>query len=206
MIKISQYYYSANPHVKHRIRHWTFDLLGNRLNFVTDNGVFSKFTVDYGSRVLVNHVSIKNLPAGKILDLGCGYGPIGISLAKKNPERNFVMSDVNNLALKLSRQNVRLNHLANVRVLNSNVYEKLASAHFAGIVTNPPIRAGKAIVMAILKGAVRHLLPNGQLNAVVRRKQGEPSAKRAMQKTFGNCQIVKRDKGYYVLRSVKRDA
>ncbi|XIF20487.1 MAG: class I SAM-dependent methyltransferase [Acetilactobacillus jinshanensis] len=200
---MAEYYYSKNPHVHHQVRRWTFKLLGNVLHFMSDNGVFSKYTVDYGSRVIIKYTNVDEMPKGAVLDLGCGYGPIGIALAKAHPDRNFVLTDVNNLALKLARKNVKLNHLSNVPVGSSNVYDNI-DQKFAGIVTNPPIRAGKKIVMAMLTGAQHYLVPNGTLTAVVRRKQGEPSAKRAMTKTYGNCQIVKRDKGYYVLKSVYR--
>ena len=201
---MTEYYYSKNPQVHHRIRRWQFNLLGNRLTFVSDNGVFSKSTVDYGSRVLIKYADVTDLPAGDVLDLGCGYGPIGIALAKKYPTRHYVLTDVNNLALSLAQKNATVNHLSNVTVFSSDRYENI-NQKFAGIVTNPPIRAGKKVVMSILKGAADYLVPNGSLTAVVRRKQGEPSAKRAMTKTYGNCRIVKRDKGYYVLKSVLRD-
>lgn len=165
--------------------------------------MFSKYTVDYGSRVIIKYTDVNKMPQGDILDLGCGYGPIGIALAKANPDRKFLLTDVNNLALDLARKNVKLNHLNNVKVASSDIYQNI-DQKFAGIVTNPPIRAGKKVVMTILTKAKDHLLPNGTLTAVVRRKQGEPSAKRAMTKTYGNCQIVKRDKGYYILESIFR--
>lgn len=200
---MAEYYYSKNPHVHHQIRKWTFKLLGNDLQFESDNGVFSKYTVGYGSRVIIKYTDVNKMPQGDILDLGCGYGPIGIALAKANPDRKFLLTDVNNLALDLARKNVKLNHLNNVKVASSDIYQNI-DQKFAGIVTNPPIRAGKKVVMTILTKAKDHLLPNGTLTAVVRRKQGEPSAKRAMTKTYGNCQIVKRDKGYYILESIFR--
>lgn len=201
---MTEYYYSKNPQVHHHLRRLSLTALGNRLQFITDNGVFSKASIDYGSRVIIDHTNVNEMPAGPILDLGCGYGPIGITLAKRYPERHWVLTDVNRLALKLARKNAGLNHVKNVRIFGSDIYSRI-NRHFAGIVTNPPIRAGKKVVMSILQGADHYLLPNGTLTAVIRRKQGEPSAKRAMQATFGNCRIVKRDKGYYVLKSVKKE-
>ena len=199
---MTEYYYSKNPHVRHQIRHWTFRLLDHQFKFVTDNGVFSKSTVDYGSRVIINNVRTDDFPAGELLDLGCGYGPIGLALAKRMPNRQVVMSDVNNLALKLCRRNAELNHVSNVKIINSNIYDQI-DQQFAGIVTNPPIRAGKKTVMEILLGARQHLISGGVLTTVIRKKQGEPSARRALEKTYGNCRILKRDKGYYVLESLK---
>ena len=201
---MTEYYYSKNPQVRHHLRRLSFSALGLRLQFITDNGVFSKSAVDHGSQVIINYAPVGEMPDGMILDLGCGYGPIGITLAKYYPQRRFLLTDVNNLALKLAKKNAHINRVTNVRIFSSDVYSKI-NQHLAGIITNPPIRAGKKVVMTILKKADHYLLPNGILTAVVRRKQGEPSAKRAMKNTFGNCQIIKRDKGYYVLKSVKKE-
>ncbi|AYF92893.1 class I SAM-dependent methyltransferase [Apilactobacillus bombintestini] len=198
---MNEFYYTPNPHVVHELHTWNFDLLGNTLTFTTDNGVFSKRTVDFGSKTLVENVNFDKIPAGDILDLGCGYGPMGISLAKVHPDRNFEMVDVNNLALSLAKNNAEQNHVSNVNIHNSDVYENVENK-FAAIVTNPPVRAGKKIVDAMISGATQHLVENGTLTVVLQKKQGAPSAKKLMKSLFGNCEIIKKNKGYYILESV----
>jgi 16S rRNA (guanine1207-N2)-methyltransferase len=199
---MNEFYYTPNPHVVHELHTWNFTLLGNQLIFTTDNGVFSKRTVDFGSRVLIENVNIAKMPGGNILDLGCGYGPIGLALAKANPNRKFEMVDVNNLALSLAQKNATQNQIENVKIYNSDIYNDI-NTKFAGIITNPPVRAGKKVVDAMISGAIQHLIVGGTLTVVLQKKQGAPSAKKLMQSLFGNCEIIKKDKGYYILESMK---
>ncbi|UQS85052.1 class I SAM-dependent methyltransferase [Apilactobacillus apisilvae] len=200
---MNEYYYTPNPDVVHELHTWNYELLGNDLTFTTDNGVFSKRTVDYGSSVLVKNINFDKIPSGNILDLGCGYGPMAIALAKKYPNRNFEMVDVNNLALSLAKKNSEQNDVKNVKIHNSNIYENVQDK-FAAILTNPPVRAGKKVVDGMISGAINHLLPNGTLTVVLQKKQGAPSAKKLMKSLFGNCEIIRKDKGYYILESVFR--
>ncbi len=202
MMTEQQHYYTENPDVAHNPIKWNFDLVGRKFIFTSDNGVFSKHTVDYGSRVLINNVNLDNLPEGPILDLGTGYGPIGLSIATLVPDRNVEMVDVNLRALELAQQNAQANQISNVKIHQSDIYDQVDSK-FAAIVTNPPVRAGKKVVDEMIAKADEHLLTNGTLTVVLQKKQGAPSAKRLMEKTFGNCQIIKRDKGYYILQSTK---
>ena len=199
---MTDYYYSKNPEVEHAEKNWTFELRGFNFKFTTDNGVFSKNTVDYGSRALLDAVDLSETPAGPILDMGCGYGPIGMTLAKLAPERQIDMVDVNERALVLAQKNCDLNQIQNVAIFESAEYQNV-TAQYAAILTNPPIRAGKTVVQNILKGAYDHLLPDGELDVVIQKKQGAPSAKQLMADTFGNVQIIHKDKGYYILQSIK---
>lgn len=195
-----QYYYSKHPDAPHQVRRHDTTLNGFNFQFLTDNGVFSKRGIDYGSIALLKQVSFGQVPQGPVLDLGCGYGPIGLTLAQMAPQRLVWLSDVNERALKLTQKNADLNHIKNVKILSSSIYDQI-DEKFAMIATNPPIRAGKKVVMTMLIDAAQHLVSGGVLYTVVRRKQGEPSAFKAMKKTYGNCQILKRDKGYYILMS-----
>lgn len=198
---MNEFYYTPNPNVVHELHTWNFNLLGNNLTFTTDNGVFSKRTVDFGSKTLVENVNMAKIPNGNVLDLGCGYGPMAIALAKHHPDRLFEMVDVNNLALELAVKNAEQNHVSNVKIHNSNIYETVEDK-FAAIITNPPVRAGKDVVDGMIEGAVSHLVPNGTLTVVLQKKQGAPSAKKLMTSLFGNCEIIKKNKGYYILESV----
>lgn len=170
---------------------------------MTDNGVFSKRAVDFGSRTLIESFTDQNLPDGDWLDLGCGYGPIGLALAKTIGAQRIVdMVDVNELAMALARENAQLNHIENVNIFASDGYENITK-QYASIVTNPPVRAGKNVVDNFITTAKEHLISTGTLWVVLQKKQGAPSAKKLMNEVFGNCNVVKRDKGYYILCSTK---
>lgn len=168
--------------------------------FTSDNGVFSKNMIDYGSRVLLDGL-IKN-DEKSLLDVGCGYGTFGICLKKVYPELKVDMVDVNDRALSLAKLNATANHV-DVSVFKSSVYENVHDTYDM-IVSNPPVRAGKEVVTAILTGAYEHLNQNGSLWIILQKKQGAPSAKKNMIEVFDNCDVIKRDKGYYLLRSFKR--
>lgn len=200
---MENYYYSKNPEVVHEEKKWDFDILGNKINFVTDNGVFSKTTVDYGSRALLDNVKIESMQEGRVLDLGCGYGPIGLGIAKKNSKLIVDMVDVNELALSLAKKNAELNEIENVNIWESSVYGKVERTDYSLIVSNPPIRAGKKIVTQILAEAINHLSVGGRLVIVIQKKQGAPSAKKTMEEAFNNCEVIARDKGYFILESIK---
>ncbi|MCZ2491757.1 class I SAM-dependent methyltransferase [Dellaglioa carnosa] len=200
---MTNYYFTKNPDVIHNEKEWTFELLNNEFKFTTDNGVFSKKTVDFGSRVLLNAFAQQEIIAGNILDVGCGYGPIGLAIAKDQPERQIDMTDVNELALELAKKNAGINKITNVSIFESAAYDNVTKTDYATIVTNPPIRAGKNVVHDILSGAFDHLKVGGQLFAVLQKKQGAGSAQKKMTDVFGNCEIILKDKGYYILMSVK---
>lgn len=199
---MNQHYYSQEPTSEHQEETWHFDLLGETFLFTTDNGVFSKKTVDFGSRVLLNHFSEDSLPEGPILDVGCGYGAIGLPIAKVT-NRMVEMVDINQRAVELAKKNAQSNHIENVQIHQSNLYEDLDLKKYAAIVSNPPIRAGKKVVHEILEKAYDLLLDEGTLTVVIQKKQGAPSAEKKMLEVFGNAAIVAKEKGYYILVSYK---
>lgn len=193
-------YFENDPDLEHELKKFDFTLRKHNLNFISDSGVFSRQTIDYGSRVLIEAVDFSNIPAGNILDVGCGYGPIGLALAKEQKTRQTTMVDVNLRALKLAKQNAADNNIDNVEIFESDVYQNVSNK-YALIVSNPPVRAGKNVVTAILAESKDYLEPNGELWIVLQKKQGAPSAKKLIDKTFGNVEVVTRDKGYYILKS-----
>ncbi|MDR3190372.1 MAG: class I SAM-dependent methyltransferase [Lactobacillaceae bacterium] len=199
---MAEHYYTQNPTTTHDEHTWTFPLFDQTFKFTTDAGVFSKQTVDFGTRVMLNAFDQTKIPAGKILDLGAGYGPVSISLAQQMPDREFVAAEINERALALTMRNAQQNGVANqITGVQSDRYANVPDK-FAAILTNPPVRAGKEVVTAMLAEAVDHLLPGGTLTVVLQKKQGAPSAKKLMAETFGNVAVIAKDKGYYILESV----
>lgn len=200
------HYYTNDPDLAHDEHSFSFELGGHSLRFTSDNGVFSKHTIDFGSRVLIaTALAQPKLTTGAILDLGCGYGPIGISVAKALPERQVTMSDVNERALALAERNAAENGVSEqVHIVESSVYDQI-EGKFGVILTNPPVRAGKSIVSAMLSGAREHLLPGGEIFVVLQKKQGAPSAKKLLASTFGSAEVLKKDGGYYILHAVMEE-
>jgi 16S rRNA (guanine1207-N2)-methyltransferase len=198
---MSEHYYTQRPQIASDKRIHETMLRGHKLRFATDAGVFSKTGIDYGSRVLIEAMDIP--PGARVLDVGCGYGPIGISASLLNRSGTVTMIDVNERAVLLAKENAALNGAGNVQVLQSDVYEAVRGQQFDVIVTNPPIRAGKAVVHLILEEAFQLLAPGGAIWVVIQKKQGAPSAAAKLEEVFGNCKEVTKDKGYRILKAVK---
>ena len=195
---MSKMYYAENPDAAHDIHELRVDLLGEKMTFLTDAGVFSKKMVDFGSQLLLKCLEVNQ--GETVLDVGCGYGPLGLSLAKAYGVQS-TMVDINNRALDLARQNAERNKVA-ATIFQSNIYEQVEGT-FDHVISNPPIRAGKQVVHEIIEKSKDFLETGGDLTIVIQKKQGAPSAKSKMEEVFDNCEIVKKDKGYYILRSVK---
>ena len=195
---MSKMYYAENPDAAHDIHELRVDLLGEKMTFLTDAGVFSKKMIDFGSQLLLKCLEVNQ--GETVLDVGCGYGPLGLSLAKAYGVQ-ATMVDINNRALDLARQNAERNKVE-ATIFQSNIYEQV-EGHFDHVISNPPIRAGKQVVHEIIEKSKDFLEIGGDLTIVIQKKQGAPSAKSKMEEVFGNCEIVKKDKGYYILRSVK---
>ena len=191
-------YYAENPDAAHDIHELRVNLLGEKMTFLTDAGVFSKKMVDFGSQLLLKCLEVDQ--GETVLDVGCGYGPLGLSLAKAYGVQ-ATMVDINNRALDLARQNAERNKVE-ATIFQSNIYEQVEDK-FDHVISNPPIRAGKQVVHEIIEKSQDFLETGGDLTIVIQKKQGAPSAKSKMEEVFGNCEIVKKDKGYYILRSVK---
>lgn len=190
-------YFSQSPDVDSNPQTWSYQLRGQTFAFTTDNGVFSKNEVDFGSRVLIETFRPPDLD-GPILDLGCGYGPISISLAAAFPERTVIGVDVNKRALKLAEKNAKQNKIANVSFKESDILSNVTDRSFAAILTNPPIRAGKQVVHKMFEEAKKALLPNGELWVVIQKKQGAPSAKKKLMALFKEVEVVTKEKGYFI--------
>ncbi|WP_455682594.1 class I SAM-dependent methyltransferase [Thomasclavelia sp.] len=196
-----KHYYTNNEDLESSPEQFIYRYQEKELTFISDNGVFSKKMIDYGSRVLLDTIKIDNSKKS-LLDVGCGYGTFGVSLKSAYPFLKVEMVDVNERAINLTKKNLQINNL-NAEVYISNIYDNV-SGKYDLIVTNPPIRAGKEIVTKILIEAKDHLNYNGEIWVVIQKKQGAPSAKKNLEKVFGNVTIEKKDKGYYILKAVNQ--
>ena len=199
-MKNYHYYSHDQSDLKSEEKMFDYHFEGEVFHFITDNGVFSKNIVDFGSMSLLKHFQPNDLPLD-ILDVGCGYGSIGIIVSKKFNKR-VEMIDVNERAIGLAQKNIELNHVNAISYF-SDIYSNVGPKKFASILSNPPIRAGKDVVFKIYEGAYEHLEINGELWVVIQKKQGAPSSKEHLEEIFGNCEIVKREKGYFILKSRK---
>lgn len=195
-----KHYFTDNTDLKSEQTQFIFRFNKYDLLFTSDNGVFSKSMIDYGSRVLLENIIIDNEKT--LLDVGCGYGTFGICLNKVYSQLEVDMVDVNDRALELAKLNAKNNNI-NANIYKSYIYDNVDKSYDV-IVTNPPVRAGKEVVTKILVEAYDHLNVNGSIWVILQKKQGAPSAKKKLEEVFGNCEVIKRDKGYYLLCSKKR--
>ena len=195
------HYFTDKPQTPHDEKLLTTTLRGQEFSFYTDSGVFSKDAVDFGSRTLIETMVIPDGAA--VLDMGCGWGPVGITAARINPSGTVLLVDVNTRALELAQRNIIINNAPNATTLASDLYAKLEAKKFDIILTNPPIRAGKSVVHTIFSGAVEHLNPGGSLWVVIQKKQGAPSAEKRLRELFNQVHIRARNKGYYIFEAVK---
>ena len=194
--------YFSNESLPSEMKTFEISILGVHLNLSSDNGVFSKKGLDYGTRILLENLPLREIRA-PILDVGCGYGPIGLAISKKL-QVPVDMIDVNKRALHLAKMNARKNELNLVNIFESNCYEAIEeTVMYETIITNPPIRAGKKIVYEIVMGARFHLAEDGNLFIVVRKEQGAKSMLRDLE-AYYIPEILTRDKGYYVIRCKKK--
>lgn len=198
---MSEHYYTHRPSTEHEERAVHATLRGMDFSFITDAGVFSRERVDFGSQLLIEAMRFE--PTATILDLGCGYGPIGAVAARLAPQGYVYMVDVNERAVSLARRNLRANRIRNAEARVGDGLEPVRGIAFDVILTNPPLRAGKAVVHRLIDEAYDALVPGGSLWVVVQNKQGAPSMKRKLQELFGSVTDVARKAGYHVFQATR---
>lgn len=180
--------------IKYTINSYYFEL-------TSDIGVFSKNELDPGSELLIK-TAIKEGVKGELLDVGCGYGPIGITLSKICDLDKVDFIDVNLRALNLTKENAIKYKVKNFNVFESNGFENVKDL-YDYILINPPIRAGKEVIFKMFEDSIKYLKKDGILMIVIRKDQGAPSAKKKLDEIFGNCETLDREKGYHILVSKK---
>jgi len=163
-------------------------------NFTTDNGVFSKKGLDFGTRSLLENLEIDKIN-GNVLDFGCGYGPIGIYLATRTKAK-VDMIDINLRSINLAKKNAHINNV-NVNIFESNIYENIKEK-YDFIISNPPIRVGKIVLYQILFEAKKHLKENGELWIVINKDQGAKSVLKDLEKEY-SVRLINKNKGFYII-------
>jgi len=197
---MSNQYFENNPNLIHDLHTIEYYFKGSTIYFLSDNGVFSKDKIDFGTSLLLQ--SLPQFVEQKILDVGCGIGVIGITVAIKNPTSKIDMVDINKNTIKLSSENIVKNKVENARAFESNTYEKIVEKYDT-IISNPPIRAGKKVVHDIVLNAIDYLNSNGSIFVVIQEKQGANSLIKAMMNCYENVEIINKNKGYFIIKGTK---
>jgi len=203
-VKPLEHYFTNNENLKSELKKLSYSWDNYVFSFLSDNGVFSKEKIDYGSKFLLEtYLRNSNLTVTNFLDVGCGYGFIGIVLSKVLNSCGDLI-DVNKRALHLTKRNIELNKV-DCRAFVSESYNNVADKYDL-IITNPPIRAGKKVLLDILGGSKDHLKPNGECWFVMRKDHGV----KTMIKTLENdyfCEVIDKSKGFYVIKmKIKENA
>lgn len=191
------HYFTPLPQSQHKPARLSFSYRGHGLVFDTDSGVFSRLQVDRGSALLLE--ALPQALEGRVLDMGCGYGAMGLSVAKACPACSLTLADINERAVALARQNAAANGV-HVTALVSDGFTALQGQLFDSILLNPPIRAGKQVIYRLFAEAARCLAPGGALWLVIRKQQGAPSALEHLRSLFAQVQPVEKKSGYWILR------
>ncbi len=197
-----QHYFIDKEHLDSDFFEFNDKLLDYELCFRSCDSIFSKNKIDDGTRALVEAIDKKSSLSGHGLDVGCGLGVIAISLIKRFGV-TFDMIDINATAVKLSKENLMKNNVQHsAKVWVSDGFEKVDDI-YDFIVTNPPIKTGKQLLFQLMQDSYDHLKSGGQLILVIRKDHGMESLKKHLTSVFSNCEIMDRNKGYYILKCVK---
>jgi ribosomal protein L11 methyltransferase (prmA) len=199
------HYFSEVQDVKSVKKIINYEIKNEKFEFLTDNGVFSKTKVDFGTDVMLRTFLNENKKLGniRILDIGCGYGVVSVVLKRFFRKARILSTDVNERALELTRENIQKNNRTDdFEVRKSFVFDNI-SENFDMILSNPPIRAGKQVIFEIYEKSFFHLNKNGKFYCVIQTKHGAKSTKKKLEELFGNCTTLVIEAGYRIFRCVK---
>jgi 16S rRNA (guanine1207-N2)-methyltransferase len=200
--KKTEHYFTAHPKSKPKYGIIRTNLRGRSFEFLTSSGVFSKRRVDLGTRLLVASMILPE--EGYVLDVGCGYGAVGVAAAAFSPNLRVFMVDVNTRAVWLAGENIKLNGVRNAEVRRGYLYEPVKELSFNCVLSNPPVSAGMETVEAIIVEAPKHMADKALFQMVVRSKIGGKRLRITLEEAFGNVEILARKSGYRVLVSEKQ--
>ena len=193
----TNHYFTSSPRSEEHFGLVRTTLCGRNFEFLTASSVFSKRRVDLGTRLLIESMVLPR--EGFVLDIGCGYGVVGIVAASLNPKLRVVMTDVNMRAVRLARRNVELNKVASAEVRYGSFFEPVEGLVFNCVLSNPPVSAGMETVKAIVKGVPQVLADKGAFQMVIRSKIGSKALPAVFEETFGNVRVLARGSGFRVL-------
>lgn len=199
-----QHYFIDKSHKPEDFFKYKTTFLDKTFTFNSCDSVFSKNEADFGSLTLIKAV-LNNFDDfdGEILDMCCGIGVIGLILADNLKSSKFDLCDINSTAVELAKKNSIENNIQNInQVFVSNMFENVKKQYDI-VVSNPPIKTGKKILFDFAEQSINHIKPNGSLIVVIKKNLGEESLKKKLTEIYGNCEVIKRDKGYYILLSKK---
>ena len=188
------HYFSPHPRGRGGRRTLSVILRGRQVKLTTEAGVFSRRRVDSGTRLLIEKMEIN--PADRVLDLGCGYGVVGLVAAGLATQGRVTLVDVNQRAVDLARANLRANGVNNAEAIAGDGFAPVAGRSFDVIALNPPIRAGLAVIHRLIDESLQHLLDGGRLYLVGRTKQGVIRLAAKMREVFGNAEEIAKGGGY----------
>ena len=206
------HYFSEKQDVKSDRKIIKYEIENKKFEFLTDNGVFSKTKVDFGTnimlKVFLRENSNKKNQKFDVLDIGCGYGVVSVVLKAFFQKIKTLSSDVNERALELTTENLLKNKVIKDKNDDFEVRKSFAfdniSEKFDVILSNPPIRAGKQTIFQIYEKSFLHLNENGEFYCVIQTKHGAKSTQKKLEEIFGNCETLEIDAGYRIFRSVKK--
>ena len=197
----TEHYFAALPKSQAKLGLIRTTLRGKSFKFLTASSVFSKKRVDLGTRLLIEAMALPE--TGAVLDVGCGYGAVGIAAAASNPRLHVVMTDVNMRAVRLAKQNAELNKVHNAEARCGYLYEPVKDLPFNCVLSNPPVSAGMETVKAIITEAPQAMASEATFQMVIRSKIGTKTLPLVFTEAFGNCQVLARKSGYRVLMAQK---
>jgi 16S rRNA (guanine1207-N2)-methyltransferase len=198
----AEHYFAALPTSKAKLGLIHTNLRGKTFEFLTASSVFSKKRVDTGTRLLIENMALPE--EGCVLDVGCGYGAVGIAAATFNPQLHVVMTDVNSRAVHLAKHNIAKNKAANAEARCGYLYEPVENLMFNCVLSNPPVSAGMETVKSIIAQAPKVMASKATFQMVVRSKIGGKTLPPIFNETFGNSAILARESGYRVLMGKKQ--
>ncbi|MCX8131364.1 MAG: methyltransferase [Clostridia bacterium] len=198
---MDEHYYTINPTSEIKEKSYSYTIKDKTLSFVAVSGVFSfDLRVDKASELLIKNFTPS---ASSILDMGCGYGPIGLFIKSIFPDQRVYMTDINNRAIEYAKLNAKNNRLE-VNICQSDLFSNLTNKKFDDIVSNPPIAAGKKLLTGFINDSKNYLNPNGSLWLVAFHNKGGSTLKEIMNKAFGNVEDIEKSGGIRVYKAVNR--
>ncbi len=200
--KDTEHYYAEQPKSEAKFGLVQTRLRGRPFEFVTASSVFSTKRVDLGTRVLIEAMKLPDL--GCVLDVGCGYGAVGIAAAAFNRKLRVVLTDINRRAVLLARQNAERNRVSNVEVKHGTLYEPVEDLCFNCVLSNPPVSAGMQTVEALIRGAPAVMASKATFQMVIRSKIGKKTLPQVFTEAFGNFEVLAIESGYRVLMAQKQ--